>query len=831
VAAMATTTLSVNTLPVLGTKQAPEKFRGDYTKVDHFIKHFERLLAQHNVAIDQEKCKSVIMYCSRSVTEFIQALDNYITPNWNLLKRDIIDFYDADLDVTRYKVKDLANYVKKTKQVKMGNLSAWKKYARGFIRIGGWLKSQHKIRDVEHQIYFWEGIPKSMKKKIEERLLASSPNHDMSNPFPVADVTAAAEAILKRNRFDNIFGDSDNEELSDDELSSDDDSDSESSEDSDAEYKKRRAKKAKKAKKLKAKKKAEKKKKQKKDDSDDDEEKKVPVKKIVATAKKAHEDQEVENLIKQLNGMSLEDPSYNYLYWKAMKIDKDISQVIRQPHFIAPFKPQYPLPTPNQYTQPAAPYAPRGPPPPRSEITCFGCGEKGHGMNNCPPINDLLAKGTIVKDHGGRIVNPDGTWIRRQGTENFLQSITRVHAPQTHLITITSPEVQDSKEESSDEDVFVIPADNSEGEVEVFPADVKRKGKAREKFDGVLMPPLKRAPAKAQAREKEQDKENIAIPPAVTEAKKNVIDLEPQVVRRIQPPKQHPKASTSALDPTVPVQVPFDMRRPDIDSDNDDIIMEDPEAQKLAPASDDIEAIKPSTADLKSAPVFRKKPQPRQSAISTYVDPMRVLDHVLNTEVRMALGEVLGVSNKLSDLLVENMKKKSAPRTAMVATSFVTRDRGILIRLKMEIDKVPVTAIIDTGSQLNIVNTNLWKRTVQRPMDKTQSISMNDANGGKGVLLGLVQNIPLVCGGVTTHANVYVGSHVPFQLLLGRPWQRGNYISIDERLDGTWLIFKDPKDLEPRYEILVQPEENTEWDNNILFPNFPGIFTITIPRN
>jgi len=67
----------------------------------------------------------------------------------------------------------------------------------------------------------------------------------------------------------------------------------------------------------------------------------------------------------------------------------------------------------------------------------------------------------------------------------------------------------------------------------------------------------------------------------------------------------------------------------------------------------------------------------------------------------------------------------------MVATSFVTRDRGILIRLKMEIDKVPVTAIIDTGSQLNIVNTNLWKRTVQRPMDKTQSISMNDANGGK----------------------------------------------------------------------------------------------------
>ena len=131
--AMSTTTLSVNTLPVLGTKQAPEKFRGDYTKVDHLIKHFERLLAQHNVTDAAEKCQSVILYCLRSVVEFIQALDNYITPDWDLLKKDIKDFYDADLDITRYKVKDLTAYVKKTKKAKMGTLSTWKKYARGFI--------------------------------------------------------------------------------------------------------------------------------------------------------------------------------------------------------------------------------------------------------------------------------------------------------------------------------------------------------------------------------------------------------------------------------------------------------------------------------------------------------------------------------------------------------------------------------------------------------------------------------------------------------------------------------------------------------------------------
>ena len=60
-------------------------------------------------------------------------------------------------------------------------------------------------------------------------------------------------------------------------------------------------------------------------------------------------------------------------------------------------------------------------------------------------------------------------------------------------------------------------------------------------------------------------------------------------------------------------------------------------------------------------------------------------------------------------------------------------------------------------------------------------MSMNDANGREGNLHGIVENVPLNCGGVMTQANLYVGTHVPFDLLLGRPWQRGNFVSIDER--------------------------------------------------
>jgi hypothetical protein len=43
---------SVLTMPIPGTKLAPEKFRGDFHKVKEFIQHFERLCAQNNVVKD-----------------------------------------------------------------------------------------------------------------------------------------------------------------------------------------------------------------------------------------------------------------------------------------------------------------------------------------------------------------------------------------------------------------------------------------------------------------------------------------------------------------------------------------------------------------------------------------------------------------------------------------------------------------------------------------------------------------------------------------------------------------------------------------------------------
>lgn len=48
-----------------------------------------------------------------------------------------------------------------------------------------------------------------------------------------------------------------------------------------------------------------------------------------------------------------------------------------------------------------------------------------------------------------------------------------------------------------------------------------------------------------------------------------------------------------------------------------------------------------------------------------------------------------------------------------------------------------------------------------------------------------------------------VGDRLQFQLLLGRPWQRENLVSIDERDTGTFLVFRNKLDPEQIWELPV----------------------------
>ncbi|KAF9488759.1 hypothetical protein BDN71DRAFT_1402793 [Pleurotus eryngii] len=78
-----------------------------------------------------------------------------------------------------------------------------------------------------------------------------------------------------------------------------------------------------------------------------------------------------------------------------------------------------------------------------------------------------------------------------------------------------------------------------------------------------------------------------------------------------------------------------------------------------------------------------------------------------------------------------------------------------------------IQAVIDSGLQLNIIHADIFKQSIHLPVDTSQVIKMNDANGGTGELRGYVQNVHLTCGSIGTVANLYLGQKAPFKLLLG----------------------------------------------------------------
>ena len=198
---------------------------------------------------------------------------------------------------------------------------------------------------------------------------------------------------------------------------------------------------------------------------------------------------------------------------------------------------------------------------------------------------------------------------------------------------------------------------------------------------------------------------------------------------------------------------------------------------------------------------------------------MKILTHIMDQQTTLSLRDLIGASKELAYQLREALKPKTidvpdevfmsqarVPENPTVAAVTIPRARERLIKLEMECRGKPVTAIIDTGSQLNIAHSRIWKNTLKRPIGKDGAVNMNDANGGTSRLRGIVKNLTLTCGDVETKASVHIGDKVPFDLLLGRPWQRGNLVTIDEREEGTYLMFKD-KNFEVTHELLVTPEE------------------------
>ena len=317
-------------MPACGEKGAPPKFKGSYEDVKRFLARYNDVTYTYGCTSAQ-KCDRVIDYCSHKVRRLVESLKSFTIKDWTQLEADFLKYFDADRKETRYIIRDLTQLTKKWKHRPIKTMTRWKRYERKFMTIAGWLLEKGKINEDEQAAYFWHGICRSLRKDIENRLLMKTPQPSLIKAYNMQEVIKVAEQLFERDRFDYNLADSDSDLPDWDEISSDSSDDETDTSDSESEYKKS----------LYKKKHHRKKKSKKTYDSDTDSElekikkstktkqnsykasatpvktkdsKKIASPTPTSSPVKNSGQNEVEQLIKQMGRISIDDPHYALMY-------------------------------------------------------------------------------------------------------------------------------------------------------------------------------------------------------------------------------------------------------------------------------------------------------------------------------------------------------------------------------------------------------------------------------------------------------------------------------------------------------------------------------------
>jgi hypothetical protein len=236
--------------------------------------------------------------------------------------------------------------------------------------------------------------------------------------------------------------------------------------------------------------------------------------------------------------------------------------------------------------------------------------------------------------------------------------------------------------------------------------------------------------------------------------------------------KSHARSLPPRKMPLAPGIQPFEARRVRFGKDEDSEMSDAPGKEKLVKASGAKGEKTPKTLiptiPEKEAPSLDSGPglrtSGRQSELSVTVDRRGLMERILNMEIPMSLREIMVTSKELRTEIQDMIKVKNVRAVLLgkaldhplIASMGWPRSEGVLIKLDLRTGGRLVCAIIDTGSQLDIVRSDVATWKIKREVDMEQAITMNDANGGKGELRGKIENVEFTCGAVVTSTDLWV---------------------------------------------------------------------------
>ncbi|KAJ6450732.1 hypothetical protein C8R47DRAFT_1230121 [Mycena vitilis] len=865
-------TRTVLDMPLRGSRDAPKTFRGHHSEVEYFIAHYDRLLVKFHVNDPEDQCKLILDYCSPDVQGFIRASKYFHQQRWPKLRHEILQSYDVDRATSRYKPSDVATYTLRTKSRPFQNLSQWKKYYRKYKTMAGTLLHQGHITQVNYDVYFWLGIELDLRRTLEQRINQLNPMRNIHRQYSVNEINIAAEWYFRRNRAEAMVINAADYGVDLDSDTTDMESDEESDDSDDSDYETYRRKHRAKAHARKEKEKKKKKKasaapavssKTRTLQTTGTAEEVTSL--IRQLNKMSITDPEYAPVYYQV--LTLDRTGIAAKCVQPPRLAQPWTDSNKGYAKTAP--PKNPVTSTTGNSAGAAgpstypnniPLGAQGP------TGCYGCGTDGHRIGECPEVQDLLSKNIIAVDQETRRLRmKDGTFIRRMQGESLSQAARRISAPRVMFHTTDRRPLKDTQDlqavmnslayaenysaiaDSTEMESATCDTDSTEMESATCDTDSDQELDAHwyvmrsdisdtEDFadqGGVYLTVPEPQPSIDPADNEVNAAERTV--PSSKAARKEVFDGVMLPRRERQKNEAGPVKAAAAPKETVrrrddaprqakdllPEITPVDARQPREDVEMPDLELTSRTDSSRQTGMDSLRQTGAVKLTADHGPKCQEESNSknavgRHSEIQSTVHIPNIIERILDLTIPMTVREAFVASKDIRNGIMDTIRLKNVKAVLLgrsqdnplVAQWNWPRTEGVLIKIDVESRGHIISAIIDTGSQLDVVRADVAALKIQRPVDMTYVTNMNDANGGKGQLRGYIHGAELNCGGVLTGTDLWVSHQAPFELLLGRPWQRGNMVTIDEREEGTYLVFKDQDTRQPRYELLAIPYDS-----------------------
>jgi len=118
---------------------------------------------------------------------------------------------------------------------------------------------------------------------------------------------------------------------------------------------------------------------------------------------------------------------------------------------------------------------------------------------------------------------------------------------------------------------------------------------------------------------------------------------------------------------------------------------------------------------------------------------------------------------------------------------------------------VKIPAILDTGSQINVIRYDLVQSLGAR-INFQRLIEMEGANGATNWTVGCAENLTLQVGDVSLKIHAHIVEHASFEILLGRPFGQTALCRIEDLPSGEVEVsVRDPTNIAHRVYVPAQP--------------------------